>query len=62
MAMEGDFRALERAYVTAVREAGAGLYVTFEGTIASRPKLDGDGSEPTVVVRRFVGVSPNRRC
>lgn len=62
VAMEGDFKSLERAYLQSVSAAGAPLYVTFEGVIASRPKMEGEGTEPTVVVSRFVDVQADKRC
>lgn len=62
VAMEADFVKMERAYLAAVAEPGAWLYVQFAGTIVDRPKMDGDGSEPTVVVTRFLEVRANKRC
>jgi heat shock protein HslJ len=62
VAMESDFKSLERAYLEAVKEPGAPLYVTFEGAIADRLKMEGEGKEPTVVVSRFIDVQPDKRC
>ncbi|HET9063560.1 MAG TPA: META domain-containing protein [Candidatus Binatia bacterium] len=62
VAMEADFASLERAYLDAVSEPAAPLYVTFEGSIADRPRMEGEGTEPTVVVDRFLAVSPGKRC
>jgi heat shock protein HslJ len=62
VAMEGDFASLERAYTAAVKEAGAPMSVTFEGAIADRPKMEGAGTEPTVVVSRFIRLQPDKRC
>jgi copper homeostasis protein (lipoprotein) len=62
IAMEGDFVALERAYREAVGEPGGLLHVTFEGEIVPRSKMEGDGLERSVVVRKFVGVWPGRSC
>ena len=62
IAMEADFVKMERSYLAAVKEPGARLYVTFEGTIADRPKMDGEGVEQTVVATRFIDVRPNQRC
>jgi heat shock protein HslJ/uncharacterized lipoprotein NlpE involved in copper resistance len=60
--MEGDFISMERAYLDAVDEPGSRLYVTFEGSIVSRPKMDGDGVEPSIVVNRFINAWPGERC
>jgi copper homeostasis protein (lipoprotein) len=62
VAMEGDFVALERAYRAAAPAPGAPLYVTFEGSIAARPKAEGEGAQPTAIVRRFVNVWPSEAC
>jgi heat shock protein HslJ/uncharacterized lipoprotein NlpE involved in copper resistance len=62
VAMEGDFVQLERAYLAAVSQPGAPLYVTFEGSLLDRPRMEGEGTERTVVVDRFVNVWPGERC
>ena len=44
-------------------QAGCNLWVvTFEGFIAPRPKMEGDGLEPPVVVERFLNVWPGKEC
>jgi heat shock protein HslJ len=62
IAMEGDYLAIERAYLAAVSEPGAPLYVTFDGTLAERPRMEGGGTERTVVVNRYINVWPGERC
>jgi uncharacterized lipoprotein NlpE involved in copper resistance len=62
IAMEADYLNMERAYLKAVVEPGAPLYVTFEGFIMPRPKMVGEGLEPTVVVERFINVWPEEKC
>jgi copper homeostasis protein (lipoprotein) len=62
IAMEGEYLQLERAYLETVREPGARLYVTFEGTIRDRPKMDGPGAERTIVVSRFINAWPDQQC
>ena len=62
IAMEGDYLALERAYVAAANPPGSPLYVTFEGVLADRAKMEGEGTERAVVVHRFVEVWPGQRC
>ena len=41
---------------------GARLYVTFEGSLANRPRLEGTGTETAVVVRSFIDAWPNQNC
>jgi heat shock protein HslJ len=62
MAMEGAFIEAERSYGANARSPGAPLYVTFEGSILDRPKMEGEGAERTVVVKRFVNAWPSQRC
>ena len=62
MAMEGAFLDAERAYLAARSAPAAPLYVTLEGAIVPRPKREGEGRQPTVVVNRFIAAWPNERC
>ena len=62
IAMEGAFRDLQAGYREAVSEPGAALYVTFDGSIVERPKMEGTGIQPTVVVTRFIKAWPGQTC
>lgn len=65
IAMEGDYRRLERAYVQARPGAAAGapLLVHLEGLITLRPAAEaGRPAERTLVVERFVGVRAGEGC
>ena len=62
VAQEADNVALERAYLAARSAPGEALLVSLEGQIASRPKMDGDGQELTLVPLRFIGVRPGASC
>jgi copper homeostasis protein (lipoprotein) len=62
VAFEADWPSAERAYLAAVAEPGGPLHATFEGLLVERPKMDGEGTEPTLVVTRFIGVWPNQGC
>ena len=62
VAMEGDFIALEHAYRAAAERPGAPLYVTFDGAIVDRPKMEGEGVERTVLVTRFINAWPDQQC
>lgn len=53
---------LERAYLTHAPSPGGPLMATFEGRIAARPPMEGDGTVPTVLVDRFEEVWPGERC
>ena len=58
VAMEADNVALERAYLEAQRRPGDELLISFEGRIALRPPMEGDGLRPMVIVEQFTGVWP----
>jgi uncharacterized lipoprotein NlpE involved in copper resistance len=62
VAMEGDYLALERAYLAKSESPGAPIRVSLEITLADRPQADGPGTERTVIVRRFVGAAPGEQC
>lgn len=63
VAMEGDYLALERAYMDAKRPGpGAPIMSSFEGAVEMRPPMEGPRPVPTVIVRRFIGVFPGQTC
>jgi copper homeostasis protein (lipoprotein) len=62
VAQEQDNAALEAAYTRARHEPGAELLVSLEGRIAMRPKIEGEGVQPTLVVERFINVWPGESC
>ena len=63
VAMEGDYLALERAYLGLPdRVPGAPVMATLDGDLTQRPPMEGSGTVPTVVVRRFVGLWPDQTC
>jgi copper homeostasis protein (lipoprotein) len=62
IAQEGDFVKMQRAHLKNVKEPGARLYVTFEGLITDRPRMEGSGAERSVVVNRFINARPHGRC
>jgi hypothetical protein len=63
VAMENDYRKLERAYLKAHKpEPGAPLMASFEGEFTGKPAKEGHALIPTVVVRRFIGIWPEQHC
>ncbi len=62
VAQEQDNAALESAYSKARRQPGEELLVNLEGRVAMRPKMEGEGQQPTLVVERFIGVWPGETC
>jgi copper homeostasis protein (lipoprotein) len=61
--MEGDYKALEAAYLKERRQPGQALLVSLEGLIAPRPSME-EGRPPqrSLVVERFVNVLPRETC
>ena len=62
VAQEKDNAALESAYAKARLTPGEELLVNLEGQIAIKPKIEGQGTQPTLVVERFTGVWPGETC
>ena len=62
VAMEGDYAALEHAYLAAGTEPGSPLMASFDGAILDLPAAEGEDTEPTVQVERFIGVWPGDSC
>jgi copper homeostasis protein (lipoprotein) len=63
VAMEGDFRALQAAYMKARPPLGKALFASIEGRIATRPSME-ESLPPldTLVVERFLSLSPQGSC
>lgn len=62
VAEEGDLVKMQKGYREAASKPGAKLYVTFDALITDRPKMDGAGTQRTVVVRRFINAWPAEAC
>lgn len=62
VAMEGDFVALQRAYLGARQAPQTPVMARIEARIAERPRMEGEGTQTTVVVDRFVSVHPGEAC
>jgi copper homeostasis protein (lipoprotein) len=62
VAQEKDNAAPESAYTKARLTPGEELLVNLEGQIAMRPKMEGKGAQPTLVVERFIGIWPGETC
>jgi copper homeostasis protein (lipoprotein) len=61
LAQEGDYLALEQAYLADRAEPGAPLYVTLEGGLALRPAMEGPDRQ-MIVVDRFIRTRPEIAC
>lgn len=55
VAMSDDYRSLERAYAAQRAAPGAPLRVSLRGRVEQRPRTEGTGTEPTLVVEAFLG-------
>jgi copper homeostasis protein (lipoprotein) len=63
VAMAGDYRRLEEAYLSGREKPAEPLLITFEGRIAERPRAEpGTGTEPTAIIERFVHLWPGETC
>ena len=63
IAMEGNYKALETAYLQARLQPGQAVLVSMEGLIAQRPSTE-ENHPPrrTLVVERFIAVWPRETC
>jgi copper homeostasis protein (lipoprotein) len=59
---DGDYEALEHAYLAAGAEPDGPIMASFDGGIVQQPGADGEDSRPEVLVERFVGVWPDETC
>ena len=61
---DGDYEALEHAYLAAGAEAGGPIMASFDGgdRAASPRRTAAAAPEPKVLVERFVGVWPGETC
>ena len=62
VAFEADNRALETGYLAVAPEPGAEVLVKIEGRIEERPAMEGDGTEVSVILDRFIGAYPDKDC
>jgi copper homeostasis protein (lipoprotein) len=63
VAMEGDYKVLETAYLAARAEPGEPVLVNLEGRIAPRPSMEpGQPPRNVLVVARFNTVWPDQGC
>jgi len=61
MVMDGDYLAMERAYLADQSAPGAPLYVNVEGSLLMRPAMEGP-EQHSLVVDRFVRTRPGITC
>lgn len=62
VAPDAAARDLESAYVKARPEPGAALLAEVEGMVIDRPKVEGTGTQPTLMVEKLVRFLPRESC
>lgn len=62
VAMAGDNMALESAYLKNRYMPGKSLLVSFEGHIAMRAKMEGDGQQEVIIVDKFISIAQQEHC
>jgi len=60
--MEGANRELESTYAKVRPSPGAATFVEVEGRLAARPRMEGGGTQTTLVVDKVVRWLPKERC
>jgi copper homeostasis protein (lipoprotein) len=62
VSMSDDYQALERAHTSRRSSPGSELLVSLRGRIEDLPRMEGRGTEPTLVVEKFLRAKPGERC
>ena len=62
VAMENDYIALERAYLELDKNPGEKILVEIIGEIERRDKIEGEGKNDFLIVKKFVKILPNEQC
>lgn len=62
VAMNDEYLTLERAYIAQRGAPGSELQVLLDARIEQRPAMEGDATEPTLVVEKFVRAIPGQNC
>ncbi len=62
VAPEGDNAALQQAYLKNRYLAGKSLLVELDGYINMRPKMEGDGDQPSLIVDQFIALKQQENC
>jgi len=62
VSMSDDYLALARAYSSRRSSPGSELLMSLRGRIEERPRMEGRGTEPTLVVEKFLRARPGERC
>ena len=60
--MEGDYPQLEKAYLAARKEPQQALLVNVEGQISKQPRMESEGSEQVLRVKKFVSLDNASAC
>ncbi|CAI4033387.1 exported protein of unknown function [Nitrospira tepida] len=62
VATEQDNVALEVTYLKLQQEPGQWLLANLEARVVRRPKMEGAGEQPVIVVERFIKILPGETC
>lgn len=62
VAAEQDNVALEDTYLKLQQEPGQWLLANLEGRVVRRPRMEGAGEQPVIVVERFIKIRPGETC
>jgi copper homeostasis protein (lipoprotein) len=62
VAQEAENATLEREYGKVRGTPGGPVMMAIEGRAAMRPRMEGDGSQPVLVVEKLIGTFPGETC
>jgi len=57
-----DYLALERAYLAATPKPGSPLLAQIDAQVLKQPRVDAEGSEPSVIIKRFIELKSATSC
>lgn len=60
--MDGDYLALKSAYVTARSKPGEPLLAEIDARVLKQARMEGEGAEPAVLVKRFITLTDKNTC
>jgi heat shock protein HslJ len=60
--MDGDYLALESAYVAAHGKPGEPLLAEINARVLKQVRMEGEGAEPAVLVKHFIALSNENSC
>jgi copper homeostasis protein (lipoprotein) len=59
---QGDYLKLETEYLKIVSDGGKKVFITFEGEIIEKDRVEGEGKRKFIVVKKLDGLFSDKSC